>query len=144
MVTNAGVLRDRVLWNMSDEDFDAVVQRAPARHVHLRPRGGRRFREQGEGGRLILVGSPAGQCGNFGQTNYAAAKAGIVAIARTWALELARAPGHGQRRGPDRLDAMTETIPFYAPSSSGRRTALPLPRCAPGAALGHARGLRRR
>ena len=53
------------------------------------------MREQGEGGRIIVVGSPAGQYGNFGQTNYAAAKAGIVAFARTWAMELARA--HGSR-----------------------------------------------
>ena len=40
MVTNAGLLRDRVLWKMTDEDFDAVVAHPPARHVHLRPRGG--------------------------------------------------------------------------------------------------------
>ncbi len=91
MVTNAGVLRDRVLWKMSDEDFDAVVD------VHLRGTftcaraAAVRMREQGTGGRLILISSPAGQRGNFGQTNYAAAKAGIVAMARTWALELARA-----------------------------------------------------
>ena len=71
MVTNAGVLRDRVLWNMSDEDFDTVIQ------VHLRGtftcarEAAKQFRTQGEGGRLILAGSPAGQRGNFGQTNYA-------------------------------------------------------------------------
>ena len=39
MVTNAGVLRDKVLWKMTDEDFDLVVADAPARHVHLRARG---------------------------------------------------------------------------------------------------------
>ena len=69
MVTNAGVLRDKVLWNMSDDDFDTVI------HVHLRGTftcvraAARHFREQGEGGRIILAGSPAGQRGNFGQTN---------------------------------------------------------------------------
>ncbi len=42
-----------------------------------------RMREQGEGGSLVLVGSPAGQRGDFGQTNYAAAKAGIATLART-------------------------------------------------------------
>ena len=69
-----------------------MIADAPARHVHC-ARGPRRssMREQGEGGRIIVVGSPAGQRGNFGQTNYAAAKAGITAFARTWALELARA-----------------------------------------------------
>lgn len=91
MVTNAGILRDRTLWNMSDEDFDAVIA------VHLRGTftcaraAAIHFREAGAGGRLILAGSPAGQRGNFGQTNYAAAKAGIAAMARTWALELSRA-----------------------------------------------------
>jgi NAD(P)-dependent dehydrogenase (short-subunit alcohol dehydrogenase family) len=115
MVTNAGVLRDRVLWNMSDDDFDTVVQ------VHLRGtftcvrEAARHFRAQGEGGRVILAGSPAGQRGNFGQTNYAAAKAGIVAMARTWAMELARADVTVNAVVPNAATAMTETIPFLAP-----------------------------
>ncbi|MFN3602738.1 MAG: SDR family oxidoreductase [Dietzia sp.] len=115
MVTNAGVLRDRVLWNMSDEDFDTVVQ------VHLRGtftcvrEAARHFRAQGEGGRVILAGSPAGQRGNFGQTNYAAAKAGIVAMARTWAMELAKAGVTVNAVVPNAATAMTETIPFLAP-----------------------------
>src|SRR5205085_2133102 len=79
MCTNAGVLRDRVVWKMSDEEFDAVVR------VHLRGTftcvraAVQRLREQGDGGTVIVAGSPAGQRGNFGQTNYAAAKAGIAA-----------------------------------------------------------------
>jgi 3-oxoacyl-[acyl-carrier protein] reductase len=83
MVTNAGILRDKVLWKMTDDDFDAVIE------THLRGTftcaraAAAQMREQGSGGRLILVSSPAGQRGNFGQTNYAAAKAGIVAMART-------------------------------------------------------------
>jgi NAD(P)-dependent dehydrogenase (short-subunit alcohol dehydrogenase family) len=111
MVTNAGVLRDRVMWKMSDDDFDTVVA------VHLRGTftcaraAATRFREQGEGGRLILVGSPAGQRGNFGQTNYAAAKAGIAAMARTWALELARAEVTVNAVVPTAATAMTRTIP---------------------------------
>src|SRR5690606_2834128 len=89
MVTNAGVLRDRTLRNVTDEDFDLVLR------THLRGTFtcGRaaflRFREQGEGGRLILVGSPAGQRASFGQTAYSAAKAAIVGMARTWAVECA-------------------------------------------------------
>lgn len=100
MVTNAGILRDRVLWKMSDDDFDDVVR------VHLRGTftcaraAAVHFHAQGEGGRLILSGSPAGQAGNFGQGSYAACKAGITAMARTWALELARADGrHPQPYG---------------------------------------------
>src|SRR5690554_2079753 len=91
VVTNAGVLRDTVVWKMSDDDFDTVI------NVHLRGtftcvrEAAKHFREQGEGGRIICIGSPTGQRGNFGQTNYAAAKAGIVGMVRTWAIELARA-----------------------------------------------------
>jgi NAD(P)-dependent dehydrogenase (short-subunit alcohol dehydrogenase family) len=115
MVTNAGVLRDKVLWKMTDEDFDLVVQ------THLRGTftcaraAAIRFREQGDGGRLIVVGSPAGQYGNFGQTNYAAAKAGIVAFARTWAMELARANVTVNAIVPTAWTQMTASIPIYAP-----------------------------
>ena len=115
MVTNAGVLRDKVLWKMTDEDFDLVVQ------THLRGTftcaraAAIRFREQGEGGRIIVVGSPAGQYGNFGQTNYAAAKAGIVAFARTWAMELARAKVTVNAVVPTAWTQMTASIPIYEP-----------------------------
>ena len=47
-------------------------------------------RLQGEGGRLILVASPAGQRGNFGQTNYGAAKAGLMGMTFVWSLELGK------------------------------------------------------
>ncbi|MER6384943.1 SDR family NAD(P)-dependent oxidoreductase [Streptomyces sp. NPDC001250] len=115
MVTNAGVLRDRVLWKMTDEDFDTVVQ------VHLRGTftcvraAVERMREQGEGGRIIVAGSPAGQRGNFGQTNYSAAKAGIAAMVRTWAMELARAGITANAVIPVAATAMTKTIPAFAP-----------------------------
>lgn len=111
MVTNAGFLRDTVLWKMTDEDFDAVV------NVHLRGTftcvraAAIRMREQGAGGRIVCVGSPTGQLGNFGQTNYAAAKAGIVGMVRTWALELARANITVNAIVPVAATAMTETIP---------------------------------
>ncbi|MFF8644092.1 SDR family NAD(P)-dependent oxidoreductase [Streptomyces sp. NPDC015345] len=127
MVTNAGILRDRVLWKMSDEDFDAVVT------THLRGTftcaraAAVRMREQGGGGRLILVGSPAGQRGNFGQTNYAAAKAGIAAMARTWSMELARAGITVNAIVPVAATAMTETIPAFAPYVEAMREGRPLP-----------------
>jgi len=121
------VLRDRVLWNMSDDDFDTVIQ------VHLRGtftcvrEAAKHFRARGEGGRIILAGSPAGQRGNFGQTNYAAAKAGIVAMARTWAMELARADVTVNAVVPNAATAMTETIPFLAPYVELMEQGLPVP-----------------
>ena len=128
MCTNAGVLRDRVLWKMSDEDFDLVIEThlrgtftcARAAAIHMR--------EQGEGGRIIVVGSPAGQRGNFGQTNYAAAKAGITAFARTWALELARAQITVNAVIPTAWTAMTASIPAYAPLVERVERGDPLPR----------------
>lgn len=114
MVANAGVLRDRVLWKTTDEDFDLVVE------THLRGAFtcGRaaavHFREQGEGGRIVLVGSPAGQYGSFGQTAYSASKAGIVAMARTWSLELARAEVTVNAVVPTAMTAMVATMPVYA------------------------------
>jgi NAD(P)-dependent dehydrogenase (short-subunit alcohol dehydrogenase family) len=127
MVTNAGILRDKVLWNLTDDDFDAVV------HVHLRGtftcarEAVRQFREQGQGGRLILAGSPAGQRGNFGQTNYAAAKAGIAAFARTWAMECARAGVTVNAVIPNAATAMTRTIPFLAPYVEAMERGEPIP-----------------
>ncbi|MEW9528695.1 SDR family oxidoreductase [Microbispora sp. NPDC049125] len=128
MVTNAGILRDRVLWKMSDEDFDAVIE------VHLRGTftcaraAAVRMREQGTGGRLILISSPAGQRGNFGQTNYAAAKAGVVAMARTWSMELAKAGITVNAVVPVAATEMTRTIPFFAPIiEESERTGRPFP-----------------
>jgi len=128
LVTNAGVLRDGVLWKMSDEAFD-LVTRTHLRGTFTCARAAAiRFREQGEGGRIVVVGSPAGQHGNFGQTNYAAAKAGIAAFARTWAMELARAQVTVNAIVPTAWTQMTATIPVYAPLVEAVEAGEPLPR----------------
>lgn len=126
MLTNAGILRDAVLWKMTDEQFDQVVS------VHLRGTftcvraAARRMREQGEGGRIICVGSPTGQVGNFGQTNYAAVKAGIVGMVRTWALELERAKVRVNAIIPVASTGMTEELPFVAPYAEALRKGEPV------------------
>lgn len=112
MVTNAGILRDAMLWKLTDDDFDAVIR------VHLRGTftcvraAAIRLRQQGDGGRIICVGSPTGQVGNIGQTNYAAAKAGIVGMVRTWAMELSRSNITVNAIVPVAATAMTTTVPF--------------------------------
>lgn len=128
LVTNAGVLRDRMVWRMTDDEFDTVLD------VHLRGTftcvraAVRHLREQGDGGRIIVVGSPAGQRGNVGQTNYSAAKAGIVAMARTWAMECARADITVNAVIPVAATAMTATIPAFAPHvEAWQRDGTPLP-----------------
>jgi 3-oxoacyl-[acyl-carrier protein] reductase len=127
LVNNAGILRDTTLWKMTDEQFDAVVT------THLRGTftctraAAIRMREQGEGGRIICVGSPTGQVGNFGQTNYAAAKAGIVGMVRTWAMELARAEITVNAVVPVAATGMTETVPFLKPYIDALKAGEPLP-----------------
>ncbi len=127
LVNNAGILRDSTLWKMTDDQFDAVIT------THLRGTftctraAAIRFREQGEGGRVICVGSPTGQVGNFGQTNYAAAKAGIVGMVRTWAMELARAEVTVNAIVPVAATGMTETVPFLKPFDDALQAGEPLP-----------------
>lgn len=127
VVTNAGVLRDTVVWKMSDDDFDTVI------NVHLRGtftcvrEAAKHFREQGEGGRIICIGSPTGQRGNFGQTNYAAAKAGIVGMVRTWAIELARAKVTVNAVVPVAATAMTETVPLFEEFIDAARRGIDMP-----------------
>jgi NAD(P)-dependent dehydrogenase (short-subunit alcohol dehydrogenase family) len=136
LVANAGVLRDKVLWKMSDDDFDLVV----ATHLRGTFTTGRaaaiRMKAQGEGGRIIVIGSPAGQFGNFGQTNYSAVKAGLVAMARTWSLELARDGITANAVIPVALSPMTATIPAYAEAYERFLAGEPIP-----AELRHDKGL---
>jgi NAD(P)-dependent dehydrogenase (short-subunit alcohol dehydrogenase family) len=114
LVTNAGVLRDKSILKMTDEDFDLVI------NVHLRGtftcvrEAYGYFKENSIAGRIITIGSPTGQRGNFGQTNYAAAKAGIVGMVRTWAMEMKRAGVTVNAVIPVAATAMTKTVPFFA------------------------------
>lgn len=127
LVTNAGILRDRSLLKMTDEDFDAVID------VHLRGtftcvrEAFRHFKENGVAGRIVTVGSPTGQRGNFGQTNYAAAKAGIVGMVRTWALEMKRAGVGVNAVVPVAATAMTKTVPYFASAVEADEAGEPMP-----------------
>ncbi|GAA5036430.1 SDR family NAD(P)-dependent oxidoreductase [Microbacterium fluvii] len=127
LVTNAGVLRDTVLWKMSDDDFDTVIG------VHLRGtftcvRAAATYMKDNEiPGRIIAIGSPTGQRGNFGQTNYAAAKAGIVGMVRTWALELKRAGITVNAVIPVAATAMTATVPYFAAAVEADAAGEPMP-----------------
>lgn len=124
MVCNAGILRDRVLWNTTDEDFDTVVTthlrgsftcaRAAAKQFRAQDKANTGTDSNG-GGRIILMSSIAGQRGNFGQTSYSAVKAGIAAMARTWSMELSRNNVTVNAIVPNALTAMTATIPALAP-----------------------------
>ncbi|MCU0906126.1 MAG: SDR family NAD(P)-dependent oxidoreductase [Rhodobacteraceae bacterium] len=114
LFANAGVLRDSVLWKTEDAVFDLVVSTHLKGTFQCGRAAARQFRAQGGGGALILAGSPAGQMGNFGQTAYAAAKAGIVGMMKTWAMELARDRVAVNALIPTVLTRMTATIPWLA------------------------------
>ena len=127
LVTNAGFLRDTVLWKMSDDDFDSVVG------VHLRGtftcvrEAVTYMRENEIPGRIICIGSPTGQRGTFGQTNYSAAKAGIVGMVRTWALELKRAGITANAVIPVAATGMTATVPYFAAAVEADAAGEPMP-----------------
>jgi NAD(P)-dependent dehydrogenase (short-subunit alcohol dehydrogenase family) len=119
LVNNAGILRDRMLHNMSEEEFDAVIQVhlkgtwACGRAVvqHWRPLA----KEESDGGspkarKIINVTSASGLRGSVGQSNYAAAKMGIVGLTKTWAKELGRLNITVNAIAPAALTAMTEPL----------------------------------
>ncbi len=89
LVNNAGIVRDRTLVKMEEADFDAVVavhQKGTFNTVrHAAPL----MKEAGYG-RIVNITSSAGLRGNFGQTNYGAAKAAIMGMTFVWALELGK------------------------------------------------------
>jgi NAD(P)-dependent dehydrogenase (short-subunit alcohol dehydrogenase family) len=115
VVNNAGILRDRVLANMTEEEWDAVIAVhlkgtfAPSRHAAAY------WREQAKAGntvsgRIINTTSVSGIYGNPGQTNYGAAKAGIAAFTNIAAMELSRYGVTVNAVGPVALTRMTEGL----------------------------------
>ena len=89
LVNNAGINVDKTLKKMTPEDWDTVVQVDLNSCYYTLNAAMPHFVEQ-ESGRVVNISSFVGQAGNFGQTNYAAAKAGIIGFTKSAALELAR------------------------------------------------------
>jgi NAD(P)-dependent dehydrogenase (short-subunit alcohol dehydrogenase family) len=127
MCTNAGVLRDRTLAKVTDEDFDLVLRTHLRGTVTCARSAVRQFKSQGDGGRLILVGSPAGQRASFGQTAYSAAKAAIVGLVRTWAVELERQRTTVNAVIPTALTRMAATIPGLSDAVDAAEAGEPVP-----------------
>jgi 3-oxoacyl-(acyl-carrier-protein) reductase len=89
LVNNAGITRDRSLAKMSPEEWDGVLQTNLSSVFHMTSRVLPIMVAAGSG-RIVNISSVIGLHGNFGQANYAAAKAGIVGFTKSAALELAR------------------------------------------------------
>src|SRR5260370_4418454 len=89
LVNNAGINVDRSLKNLTPEDWDKVIKNDLSSYFYTTKAALPHFTQQ-KSGKIINISSVIGQMGNFGQANYAAAKAGIVGFTKTAALELAR------------------------------------------------------
>jgi NAD(P)-dependent dehydrogenase (short-subunit alcohol dehydrogenase family) len=89
LVNNAGVNRDKMVWNMIEEDWDAVVDVVLKGTFACTKFASAHMRKHG-GGRIINITSQAGINGNSGQPNYSAAKAGVIGFTRSCALALGR------------------------------------------------------
>lgn len=90
LVNNAGILRDKSLAKMGDDMWRAVVAVHLDGTFYCGRAAARYMKENKIPGRIINTSSLAGLSGNFGQSNYSAAKAGIVGLTLTWAIELAK------------------------------------------------------
>ncbi|MDR9433129.1 MAG: 3-oxoacyl-ACP reductase FabG [Spiribacter sp.] len=88
LVNNAGITRDNLAMRMSDDDWDTVIQ-TNLSSVFRMSRAVLRGMMKAREGRIINVGSVVGLMGNAGQTNYAAAKAGLLGLTRSLAREVA-------------------------------------------------------
>lgn len=113
LVNNAGIVRDKSLTKMTEEMWDAVVA------VHLKgtflctQAAAKQLMAQGEGGRIVNTTSVSGMLGNFGQANYAAAKAGVYGLTRTAAIELQKHRITVNAIAPIAKTRMTEDLPMF-------------------------------
>ena len=113
VVNNAGILRDKTLLNMSEQDFDLVIS------VHLKgtflltQAAARAFKVQGKGGRIVNTTSLSGLLGNFGQGNYSAAKGGIYSLTRTASMEFQRMGVTVNAIAPVALTRMTSDLGMF-------------------------------
>jgi NAD(P)-dependent dehydrogenase (short-subunit alcohol dehydrogenase family) len=130
MVNNAGILRDRMLVNMTEAEWDSVIKvhlkgtAGPSHHAAAHWRERTKAGEQTHG-RIINTSSPSGIYGNPGQTNYGAAKAGIAAFTVIAALELERYGVTVNAIAPAALTRMTENLGMGSASDEVRQQMAP-------------------
>ncbi len=112
LLNNAGILRDKTLLKMSREEWQTVLD------VHLTgsflctQAAAQKMKEQGSGS-IINTTSVSGMLGNFGQSNYAAAKAGIYGLTRTASIELQRFGVRVNAVAPIAKTRLTEDLPMF-------------------------------
>ena len=111
LVNNAGITRDRLILQMTDEEFDRVIQ-VNLRAAFIAMRVASRSMVRNKFGRIISLSSVAGVMGNAGQANYAASKAGLIGLTKSVARELARKNVTGNCIAPGFIiTEMTDKLP---------------------------------
>ena len=127
VINNAGILRDRMLVNMTEEEWDSVIQVhlkgtfAPSRHAAAYWRQVSKDTGEKVNARIINTSSTSGIYGNVGQTNYGAAKAGIAAFTIIAARELGRIGVTVNAISPTAYTRMTDNLREYTDEDIERR-----------------------
>ena len=112
LINNAGITRDKSFKKMTHEDWDAVIGVNLTGLFNVTKSLMEKFNEQSTGKRIINISSIVGLFGNFGQTNYAAAKSGVIGMTKTWAREMARSGFTVNAIAPGFIEtAMTQKMP---------------------------------
>ncbi len=119
VVNNAGILRDRMFWKMSEEEWDAVLDVHVKGHFCVTRAAISRMKENGFG-RVINFTSTSGLIGNIGQTNYGAAKMAVVGLTRNLALEMQRYGVTVNAISPFAWTRMIGTIPTETDAQKAR------------------------
>ena len=111
LITNAGIAKDRTLHKMSEEEWNAVID-VNLKGVFLCTQAISKYMKEAGYGRIVSAASNVGLRGNFGQTNYAATKAGVIAMSKTWTMELGKYGITSNAIAPGfTLTEMTDQIP---------------------------------
>ena len=106
----AGILRDRMMSNMTEEEWDGVIEVHLRGHFNVVRATINHFRSQNEGA-YVMFSSTSGLIGNVGQTNYGAAKMGIAGLSRIVALEGTRYSVRSNALAPGAMTRMTDSVP---------------------------------
>jgi NAD(P)-dependent dehydrogenase (short-subunit alcohol dehydrogenase family) len=119
VVNNAGILRDTMFHRMEIDDFEAVVQVHLMGSFYVARAAAPHFRKQ-ESGSFVNFTSTSGLIGNFGQSNYSAAKAGILGLSKSIALDMARFNVRSNCIAPFAWSRLIGTIPTETESETLR------------------------